>query len=150
MESNISQLIFASGCKILGLSGPIRIEVHCLVKASTPHTLDSDVLNQRRGMIENGIPEQSGQTGDFDILHAVHFFPVPKEVLHRGPGDEKCLAAKYGMWLDDAGIIPQIARQLSNPGVVQTGQRYRFIFNGSPIVQVVAEMAVKIQIVLQK
>ena len=80
--------------------------------------MDADVLYQRRGMVENGIPEQSGQTGDFDILHAVHFFPVTNEVLHRGPGDKKCLAAKYGIWRHDASIIPEIARQLSNPRVV--------------------------------
>src|SRR5437867_12631734 len=115
MRTNLPQLIFASGTNskpslrigtdadpILRLSSPARIEIHCLVEASTPHTLDAYVLNQRQGMIEDGILKPSGQAGDFDVLHALHFFPMANKVRDRVPGDEERLASKYGVWLDDA------------------------------------------------
>src|SRR2546422_863493 len=47
-------------------------------------------------------------------------------------------------------MAPQIAGQLAHLGIVQTGQRDPFGLHRFPIVQVVAQMPVEIQIVLQK
>ena len=75
------------------------------------------MLDQRRSMVENGFSLATGQAGDFDVLPARYFLPVPDNVLHGIVRDEKGLAAKYLVGIDDARVISDIASQLSHFGV---------------------------------
>jgi hypothetical protein len=101
-------------------------------------------------MVENGFSLATGQAGDFDVLPARHFGPMPDDVLHGIVCDEKGLTAKYRIGIDDARVISEIARQLSHSGVEQACQGHHPGLKGAPMMQVVAKMPIEIQIVLQE
>ena len=88
--------------------------------------------------------EAGGQPGDSDVLHPLHLVPMFQHVFDRGSGKEKSLAAEHGFGVDDEGITPNIASQLSKVGIVQAGQGHLPIFQRLPSPQIVQQESIEL------
>src|SRR6202142_2167258 len=67
----------------LRLSLPVRIEIHRLANARTQCARRASVLNQRWGMVENGVSLSPSQARDVYVMRARHFVPMGDGVLER-------------------------------------------------------------------
>ena len=86
------------------LRTPRGVEVGCIVEAASPDTLKAYVLNQRRGVIQNGLLQSTREPGHLDILHSFDLAPMSDEELNRGSGDKEGLAAEDGLTVNKGGI----------------------------------------------
>src|SRR5262245_5606646 len=131
-------------------SFPIRVEIPCLMKNAAPRTGPSNVLDQRWTMVEHGVFESPGQSGDFDVLHSFNLLPMSHDVPHRRQGKQERLASEDGMRRDDHGLIAQIASRLAEIGIIQAGQRDVSVSERSPSLEIMAEMPVEYQVVFEE
>ena len=114
------------------------------MEMAAPHTFRSDVLHQGWAMIIDRPFKASGQPGDSDVLHPLHFVPMFQHVFDRDSGKEKGLTAKHCFGVDDEGIPPNIASQLSKVGIVQAGQGHLPIFQRLPSAQIVPQESIEL------
>src|SRR5438552_14807457 len=108
------------------------------------------MLNQRRCMIQDRSSEPPCQTRDFYILHSFHPFPISNDVVECTPCDEQSLAAKHRTCRYNATVALDIAGHFRKPRIIQTCHHGPSRLEWPPMLQVVVNMSVKLQIVFEE
>src|SRR5437867_4346700 len=98
----------ARGGSIPPLSFPGACEIRGLMKGAAPHALSSDMLNQRRAVIENGPLQPTCQARDTDVLHSFDAVPVSNDVFGCGPGKQQRLAAKDELRFHNQRVVRNV------------------------------------------
>ena len=114
------------------------------------NTTAADALDEGWGVVKDRSLQSAREGADSDVLRTGDLGELAEQSFGYGPCKQQGHGTKSGLGVNEARILAEIAGQFSNHRIVEAGNRGGTGPEWFPILQVVPEMQVKIQIRIEQ
>jgi hypothetical protein len=108
------------------------------------------VLDERRGVVVEGIGELCGEAQESEVGGAVEFVPMLERVVGGGSGDEEGLGSVGGDGIDGECVVGEVVGDFADARVVEAGEGEVTGSERTPVVEVMEEEPVEAEVVLEE